>query len=240
MWEKTKSRWIAGGVAAVLLVAVLLGVFLFLRSSRQIRVSDACFIEEGEIVNSEHTWKLSYDKKKGTTLKGDGRTKNLTDDGTVIYMKDEDKVLLPQAYGLQFAAGDKIYRLEYFSTLEKTEDGILIKDGGSSVTVSGGIAYDGVDNYLFLEPVTLKADGAVYELPVLSTAHVVFANRIDLYIYGEKAEKIPLYTDSEVTVSFSEGRTLMPLTDRVLLENQGWCLMSTAFRYLPRIDAWKE
>lgn len=240
MWGKTRSRWIAGGVAAVLLIVVLLGVFLFLRSSRQIRIGDAYFIEEGEIVSSGHTWKLSYDKKKGTTLKGDGRTKNLTDDGTVIYMNGEDKVLLPQAYGLQFAAEDKIYRLEYFSTLEKTASGVLIKDGGSSITVSGGIAYDGVDNYLFLEPVTMKVDETVYELPVLSTAHVVFANRIDLYIYGGEAKKLPLYTDSTVTISFSGGRTLMPLTDRVLLENQGWCLMSTAFRYLPRIDAWKE
>lgn len=240
MQRQKKSRWIAGGLAAAAMLLVLLGVFLFLRSSRQIRVEDACYVENGEMVSTEHAWRLTYDGKERTTLKGDGRKKDLTEDGTVIYMKNEDKLLLPQAYALQFAAGDYIYRMEYFSTVEKTEDGILIRDGANSVKVSGGIAYDGMDTYVFLEPVTLKLDGEDYRLPELSMIHVEFANHMDIYPYGGQPENVPLYADSEVTVSFSGGKTLMPLTDRVLLENQAWQLMCTSFRQLPRIDAWKE
>ena len=32
----------------------------------------------------------------------------------------------------------------------------------------------------------------------------------------------------------------MPLTDRVLLENQGWQLMCTSYQMLPRINTWED
>ena len=238
MW---KSKWIAGGIAAIAMALLVSGVFLFLRSGRQISVKHVFYVENGETVSSEgKSWRLTFDQKKGTTLKGAGIRKNLTDDGTLIYYEYENKVLLPQTDCLQYAAGDKIYRLEYFTTVELTDDGYKIKDGASSVTVQNGIIYDGKDTYLFLEPVTLTIDGEERKLPALSMIHAVFANRMDLYPYGSDPEAIPLYVDSDVKVSFSEGRTLMPLTDRVLMENQSWQLMSTSYKILQRIDAWKD
>ena len=86
-------------------------------------VKDAYYIQDGEMVSSEGRWRLTFDKNKGTTLKGHGVRKNLTDDGTVIYYNLENKVLLPQTHCLPFAAEDKIYRLEYFSTVELVEGG---------------------------------------------------------------------------------------------------------------------
>ena len=241
MKNEWKNKWIAAGIAAVAMAVVISGVFLFLRSGRQMSVKDAYYIQDGEMVSSEGRWRLTFDKNKGTTLKGHGVRKNLTDDGTVVYYKLENKVLLPQTDCLQFAAEDKIYRLEYFSTVELVEGGgYRIKDGSTSVVVPGGIIYDGKDTYLFLEPVTLTIDGEERKLPALSMIHAVFANRMDLYPYGSDPEAIPLYVDSDAEVSFSEGRTLMPLTDRVLMENQSWQLMSTSYKILQRIDAWKD
>lgn len=51
-------------------------------------------------------------------------------------IKLENKVLLPQTDCLQFAAEGKIYRLEYFTTVEMVEGGgYRIKDGSTSVVV---------------------------------------------------------------------------------------------------------
>lgn len=136
MKNEWKNKWIAAGIAAVAMAVVISGVFLFLRSGRQMSVKDAYYIQDGEMVSSEGRWRLTFDKNKGTTLKGHGVRKNLTDDGTVVYYKLENKVLLPQTDCLQFAAEDKIYRLEYFSTVELVEGGgYRIKDGSTSVVV---------------------------------------------------------------------------------------------------------
>ena len=123
MKNEWKNKWIAGGIAAVAMALVISGGFLFLRSGRQISVKDAYYIENGEMVSSEGRWRLTFHKDKGTTLTGRGIRKNLTDDGTVIYYKLENKVLLPQTDCLQFAAEDKIFRLEYFSTVELVDGG---------------------------------------------------------------------------------------------------------------------
>ena len=241
MKNEWKNKWIAAGIAAVAMAVVISGVFLFLRSGRQMSVKDAYYIQDGEMVSSEGSWRLTFDKNKGTTLKGHGVRKNLTDDGTVIYYKLENKVLLPQTDCLQFAAEDKRYRLEYFSTVELVEGGgYRIKDGSTSVVVPGGIIYDGKDTYLFLEPVELTVDEETIKLPALSMIHAEFANLIEIYPYGYEPSKMDLYTDSDVKVSFSDGRTLMPLTDRVLLENQGWQLMCTSYQILPRINTWED
>ena len=241
MKNEWKNKWIAAGIAAVAMAVVISGVFLFLRSGRQMSVKDAYYIQDGEMVSSEGRWRLIFDKNKGTTLKGHGVRKNLTDDGTVVYYKLENKVLLPQTDCLQFAAEDKIYRLEYFSTVELVEGGgYRIKDGSTSVVVPGGIIYDGKDTYLFLEPVKLTVDGEVTDLPALSMIHATYGNAIEIYPYGYEPSEVALYTDSDVKVTFSEGRTLMPLTDRVLLENQGWQLMCTSYQMLPRINTWED
>ena len=118
--------------------------------------------------------------------------------------------------------------------------GYRIKDGSTSVVVPGGIIYDGKDTYLFLEPVELTVDEETIKLPALSMIHAEFANLIEIYPYGYEPSKMDLYTDSDVKVSFSDGRTLMPLTDRVLLENQGWQLMCTSYQILPRINTWED
>ena len=104
----------------------------------------------------------------------------------------------------------------------------------------GGIIYDGKDTYLFLEPVKLTVDGEVTDLPALSMIHATYGNAIEIYPYGYEPSEVALYTDSDVKVTFSEGRTLMPLTDRVLLENQGWQLMCTSYQMLPRINTWED
>lgn len=158
------------------------------------RQTDECersyYIQDGEMVSSEGSWRLTFDKNKGTTLKGHGVRKNLTDDGTVIYYKLENKVLLPQTDCLQFAAEDKIYRLEYFSTVELVEGGgYRIKDGSTSVVVPDGIIYDGKDTYLFLEPVELTVDEETIKLPALSMIHAEFANLIEIYPYGYEPSK---------------------------------------------------
>ena len=228
MKNEWKNKWIAAGIAAVAMAVVISGVFLFLRSGRQMSVKDAYYIQDGEMVSSEGRWRLTFDKNKGTTLKGHGVRKNLTDDGTVIYYKLENKVLLPQTDCLQFAA-------------ELVEGGgYRIKDGSTSVGVPGGIIYDGKDTYLFLEPVKLTVDGEVTDLPALSMIHATYGNAIEIYPYGYEPSEVALYTDSDVKVTFSEGRTLMPLTDRVLLENQGWQLMCTSYQMLPRINTWED
>ena len=84
MKNEWKNKWIAAGIAAVAMAVVISGVFLFLRSGRQMSVKDAYYIQDGEMVSSEGSWRLTFDKNKGTTLKGHGVRKNLTDDGTVI------------------------------------------------------------------------------------------------------------------------------------------------------------
>lgn len=96
MKNEWKNKWIAAGIAAVAMAVVISGVFLFLRSGRQMSVKDAYYIQDGEMVSSEGSWRLTFDKNKGTTLKGHGVRKNLTDDGTVIYYKLENKVLRPR------------------------------------------------------------------------------------------------------------------------------------------------
>ena len=84
MKNEWKNKWIAAGIAAVAMAVVISGVFLFLRSGRQMSVKDAYYIQDGEMVSSEGSWRLTFDKNKGTTLKGHGVRKNLTDDGAVI------------------------------------------------------------------------------------------------------------------------------------------------------------
>ena len=240
MKKLMKYKWAAGAAVIAALALAVTGSVLFLGSGRRMRVEHAYYVEVGKLVESQGSWSLAYREDRGTVLSGSGEKKNMTEDGTVLYLKEEDKVLLPQPYVLQFAADNYIYRMEYFSTAQKTEEGILLRDGADSVLAPGGILYDGKDTYVFLEDVRLTVDGESRELPALSSIHAVYANRLEICSYPGGAEEIPLYVDSQVEISFSEGRLLMPLTDRVLLANQSWQLMVGSADYLPRINAWKE
>ena len=53
MKNEWKNKWIAAGIAAVAMAVVISGVFLFLRSGRQMSVKDAYYIQDGEMVSSE-------------------------------------------------------------------------------------------------------------------------------------------------------------------------------------------
>lgn len=80
-------------------------------------------------------------------------------------------------------------RVEFFSEVVCSENGTvrLIRDGDEMV-LNPGFLYDGKDLYLFLEPVTLRVNGYVLELPALSYVEAVYGGEVMVFNYETKEQ----------------------------------------------------
>lgn len=227
---------LVGALAVAAMGVILIAAFLMLRGSTRTRVSDAFYVNRGEVTSTDGArWTVVWDETDGAYIKGSDTSLR----GLLLYTK-EGSVILTDRYVLQYANGDTVYRMEAFSTVTQTEEGIVLQDGSDTITVEDGVLFDGTDTYLFLTEVTLTVDGEEQVLPPLSSIRVVKNDIVDFYRPDTGAECILIYEDTEVTVALSGGRTLDPETDRVLLFNGAWTMMMPDAEGFDRISAWKE
>ncbi len=225
--------------ALILVLAVVLGV-AFLRQARSLRVDSALYIRGDELVTGAN-WTLQAEDGMTTVAEtGD----DLLALGSPVYRQGQGgfSILLPADYALH-CAGSKpaySYQMSHFGTLRPTEGGILLEDDSGSVTVSGGLLYNGRDTYILLEPATLEADGMTIELDSLTTLIARHANSLVLYHPDTGLRSYGLTLGSTVALNFSQGRTLWVLEDRLILQNQAWMLLSGPTTALMELRDWKD
>ena len=216
---------------AVLAVIVIL-VVVFQKKVDSVKIQGGLFNYFGER-RMEYpgacTLKYSDDK---VTLKDENGTHDM--DSTPLY-KEDGSMILPYAYVWDDFKNGALYRLEHFSTVSEESGSIVLTDGSLKAEGAKGFLHDGIDTYIFLERVTVKAGDETVELPEMSYVVVRYGNTLQYYSPVTGKSTVVQTGEGEMTATFASGDVLNMGTDTLDCADGTWQLMVVRPQALDRM-----
>ena len=198
--KKIKSELILG-----ILACLLIGIFIFfmLRARDNIEqyttssTEDIYFYIDDELV--EYKGKITLNRFNNVTELRGGEV-DLDNINEPIYYKNKDKVIFPNQMSIiRPTIGMKQNRINYFTTVEKTENYIKLNNVNLDMNVSNAFIYDGVNTYFFIDDVTIKLKDEQIELPSLS--YVKCGYKDVLYVYNYETKEMKFYDNINYIVT---------------------------------------
>lgn len=130
-------------------------------------------------------------------------------DGTPIVNEDEGQLILPVSMGLMRPFHeDSLKRVNYFATLKKSGDVVLINQNDFATEISEGFLYDGDGTYIFLEDMTLTIGNSTYYAHAMTYARVFYKDTIEIYNITTGDYQYIDITDSETTALSANGYSI--------------------------------
>lgn len=121
----------------------------------------------------------------------------------------EEYIYLPCNYGLSDTENEKQFSLPAFSKISKdrSEDGEVtaVSPDGVKKILPRGVLYDGFENFLFTEAVTLSWGDKSFELAPFSCVTYDGFDRLDFYDTGEDKSYSYILQAGSVRVLFEDG-----------------------------------
>lgn len=103
-------------------------------------------------------------------------------DGTPIINKEESQLILPVSMGLMRPFHeDSLKRVNYFATLNKSGNVILINQNDFVTETEEGFLYDGNGTYIFLEDMSMTIGTGTYYAHALTYVKVFYQDVIEIY-----------------------------------------------------------
>lgn len=163
-------------------IVVLIVFFVLFVDSRTIN-QDTYFYETGVKIELADSAKLTRQQDGGMLLENDGKT--YTMGALPVYYTAEKKVMLPSAMSIMLPNREKVAKLDYFTEIKSPESGSAMATfSNKDYVIEEGFLYNGKDTYIFIDKVTVQWGEQVIEMAPLSSAVVVYNQRIELYPYG--------------------------------------------------------
>lgn len=218
---KKKTIWISTAAVAATVVVIFCAVAA-LRHRDSFRPGVAShFYVNGIKVEWSKDMKLT--RRDGATLINDrGQTADFQ--GFPLVLEGEDTILLQRSSSYNRISDERIFRLDYFTRINKGEEGITVSCQGREQKVEGGFVYDNKDTYIFLEPVTLTWGENSMEVEPMTILQVTYMDYMEIYGPGVAPRAEAVLTD-DVTAEFSEGKKVNLSTDRYYMQNGVWRLL---------------
>lgn len=227
-----RGRLTSAVLIAVLAVIVIL-VVIFQKKVDSVRVQGGLFNYFGErLMEYPGTCTLKFSDEK-VTMKDENGTHDI--DSTPLY-KEDGSIILPYAYVWDDFKNNALYRLEHFSTVS-TENGVIVLTDGSLKTEDAkGFLHDGIDTYIFLERVTVKAGDQTVELPAMSYVVARYGNTLQYYSPVTGKSTVVQTGEGEMTATFASGDVLNMGTDTLDCADGTWQLMIVRPQALDRME----
>ena len=230
--KKYKSEVILGIIAIVLVIIFIIFIFIARNSIEQYSTSQTekiYYYIDDELM--EYDGKLTLDKNKKITdfYNSEIDLDTLTDP---IYFKNEDKVLFPVSMSVvRPTLGMKQNRIQYFSTISKTQTYTKVSNVNLDMNISNAFLYDGVDTYFFVDDVTLTLGKKTIELPAFSYVRCGFKSFV--YVYDFEAKTMSKYTDIDYLVYASNNNYRINLSADNIDYNDTSILLMKKINNLP-------
>lgn len=229
---KSKKSWLISLAAAAAAVLVIVSAMAALRGRDTLTIKEPAYL----CINGTRTdlgaGATLYHKDDSTTIRFSGKKYSL--ETTPVITADESSIIMQRSSSWNRIDDDCIYRLDYFTTISRDEEGILIKRRQKESRDISGFIYDNSDTYVFLEPVTLSYNDQVRELEPMTIVQVAYMDRIQ--IFGPGVETVfETVTSEAVTAEFSNKKRVNLATDRCYAVNGAWRLLFMPLEALPEM-----
>lgn len=177
MHKQKRNPWYFAGFAMLVFVILGISIYMFLSSSSSFKLKGEYFqVGAGEKIIFEKGEKLTYEKSF-TTYQSAKDGEVLT--ASPLYELGGNSLLLPRDLIYVNAREKAFHRADHFSQFQVTKEGTVFKEKELK-----GFLYDGFQQYVFLEPMTLKINGTEINADAGSSITINIASKA--YIFYEK------------------------------------------------------
>ena len=166
---------------------------------------------------------LRLTRKDGVTYLGSGRKKEDIQNFPLV-TEEDGSIILQKSCSWTTTSDDKFYRVDYFTTVSKEDDSIVMRRRGREVREPSGFLYDNDDTYIFLEEALVQlGDRQIYIAP-MTVVQVDYLSHIQMF--GPDMEPFFEYLDqNNVVAEFGNGKKVDLAIDRYYMENGSWRLL---------------
>lgn len=153
---------------------------------------------------------VRFDLKGKITMNQDNDITQLSVEGeesvylesSPVYYKDEPKTIFPKNMNIVFPISGKQYKANYYSTIHKEVEDVILTDRNFEKVVVNAIMYDGGDTYYLLDKSVVTFNNETFELGPMSYIVVDVIND-SLYIYDYDKDEIFSFTNLTSNVIIS-------------------------------------
>lgn len=184
---------------------------------------------ESPVYTAVNGYRVTWDtgrlvRQDGVTYIRQGRKLHPFEDQPLI-KTDESAVILQKSCSWHRTAEDMFYRVDYFTTAEREEDGVVLNRRGKEIKAADGFLYDNEDTYLFLESAELSFEEERIAIEPMTIVQVSYMDYIQIFGPGRDPRFCRLEKETPVTAEFESGRRLNLSTDRYYMPNGSWRLL---------------
>ena len=185
---KKRSR----NILITILALILVLLFCFFIFKARVNIEQFSTIKEEEIYYYIDDYKNSYIGKI-VLDKNDNISQllNIEDDLNdifePIYFQNKDVILFTNNMSIiRPTMGFKQNKLLYYTTVEKKDDNIIIKNSVTNTTIANSFIFDGINTYFFLDNVKIILGDKEIELSPLSYVRCAYKDYVYIYDYSSK------------------------------------------------------
>lgn len=230
--KKNRKSWLIPVAAAAAAVVVTVAAVIALRGRDTLIIKEPVHTYiNGIRLDWEDGIKLSH-KDDITTMTVSGEAVNIG--GNPLILSGSSAVLFQKNCSWNRTADDIIYRLDYYTEVQKETDGIVIRRRGKESRDISGFIYDNSDTYLFLEPFELTYNGKTERLEPMTVVQAFYQDSIQ--IFSPYREPVFEYLETEEVIArFDSGKRVNVATDRFYSPNGSWRLLFLPLEVLPEM-----
>lgn len=216
-----KAIFISAAVLAGAVIVIISAVAA-LRGRDSLRIKQGVYtcINGVELHLGEN---LKLTRKDGNTYLGSGTKKENLQSFPLI-TEEDGSIILQKSCSWTTTSDDRFYRVDYFTTVSKEDDSIVMRRRGKEVREPSGFLYDNDDTYIFLEGAVMQlGDRQIYIAP-MTVVQVDYLSHIQMF--GPDVEPFFEYLDqNNLVAEFGNGKKVDLAIDRYYMENGSWRLM---------------
>lgn len=230
---KIKRSWLISLAVAAACIVVIFSAFMALRGRDTMTIDEPVHTYVNGARMEWNDGVMLIHKDDMTTLKASGSKSNW--EIYPLISEDDTTITLQKSCSWNRISDEAIYRLDYFTTISKDEQGIVLKRRGKENRDISGFVYDNSNTYIFLEPVTLTWGEEIMDVEPMTIVQVSY--RSDIHIFGPGVEpRFENISTDEVMAEFSDGKKVNLAVDRYYMVNGSWRLLFLPLELLPDMD----
>lgn len=212
---------------AIAVVIVAVAVRVLIKNESTYTISDPAYqYYAGSAFPIQNQASLQTDADGSVVMNVNGEDQKVAD--LPIYYESRRSILLPEAMVFYVPREDFYAQAERFTEVLCEENGTVhfIK-GEKDNIVQNGFLFDGMDFYLFLEPVTLRFNGYTISLPALSYVEAIYSGDVMVFNYETRECFMESPTGDVLAEVVSGDYTISLLNDSITLYDGSKTLLFT-------------
>lgn len=226
-----RSVLISAAVAAAAVIVIICAVAALIGRDRMSLTEPVYTVINGEKIEWPQGAELI--RREGRTLlKSKGSEQDFQ---RYPLISGEGEIILQRSCSLNRTSEQQMNRLDYFTTVSKDEEGILVSRRGRKTRDVDGFIFDNEDTYIFLEAAELSCGETQIQIEPLTIVQVSYMEYLQIFGPGMEP-RFEEFASDEVTAVFEDGKRLNLATDRFYDKNSSCRLLFMPLEALPEME----